>query len=157
MTPGRAGLYAVPALLMFASACAPDQTSRSQPVAKGSAEDLAMIAAETCATGVSGALACLSTTFGTDACDDAEVLAATIAKDAPDAKLRIITALWADAECHMALRAAARKRGFDGDPFMAFAPFGENGFREALDFTIGPEWTGQGDDKSGIVWERIKP
>ena len=157
MTPGAAGRCALLALMMFATSCGPDVTQRSQPVAKGSAEDLAMIAAETCATGIAGPLACLATTFGTDACDDAEVLGATIAKDAPDARLRITTALWASGDCHKALRAAARKRGFDGDPFMTLAAFGENGYREMLDFTTGPEWSGDSRQKSGIVWERIKP
>jgi hypothetical protein len=102
-------------------------------------------------------LACLAATFATNACKDAEVLAATIAEDASDAALRITTAFWADGQCHTALRKAARDRGFSGDPFMTLAPFGQNGYREMLDFTTGPEWTGHGDEKSGIVWERIKP
>lgn len=139
------------------AACGSDSTPPSPPVAEGSPEALAMNAAEECATGASGPLACLVTTFGAEPCSDAEVLAATIVKDAPDARLRITTAFWAGGKCHAALRAAARERGFDGDPFMTFAPFGENGYREMLDFTTGPEWSGQGEDKSGIVWERIRP
>lgn len=139
------------------AACGSDSTPSSPPVAEGSPEALAMQQAEECATGKAGPLACLVTTFGAEPCSDEEVLAATIVKDAPDARLRITTAFWAGGKCHAALRAAARERGFDGDPFMTFAPFGENGYREVLDFTTGPAWSGQGEDKSGIVWERIRP
>lgn len=138
-------------LTVFVAACSPETTTRSQPVKTGSPEDLAMKSAKACALDAAGPLACLSATFKTDACKDAEVLAATIAEDTPDAKLRITTSYWADGDCHTALRKAARQRGFDGDPFMAFAPFGQNGYRETLDFTTGADWHGQAGEKSGIV------
>lgn len=157
MRPERAGRHAIAGLAIILSACGSEADPRSHTVVEGSPEALAMQQAEECATGKAGPLACLVTTFGAGPCSDAEVLAATIVKDAPDARLRITTAFWAGGKCHAALRAAARERGFDGDPFMTFAPFGENGYREMLDFTTGPGWSGQGENGSGIVWERIKP